>query len=47
MLTPEDARLIDRLHGGFPLVDRPFAAVGAELGWSEECVIERLHQWPQ
>ena len=44
MLTPEDARLIDRLHGGFPLVDRPFAAVGAELGWSEERVIERLHQ---
>ena len=44
MLTLEDARLIDRLHGGFPLVDRPFAAVGAELGWSEERVIERLHQ---
>ena len=44
MLTPEDARLIDHLHGGFPLVDRPFAAVGAQLGWSEERVIERLHQ---
>ncbi len=44
MLTPEDARLIDHLHGGFPLVDRPFAAVGKSLGWSEERVIERLHQ---
>ncbi|BCN38795.1 hypothetical protein ALDI51_21140 [Alicycliphilus denitrificans] len=44
MLTPEDARLIDHLHGGFPLVDRPFAAVGQALGWSEERVIERLHQ---
>lgn len=44
MLTPEDARLIDYLHGGFPLVDRPFAAVGQALGWSEERVIERLHQ---
>lgn len=44
MLTPEDARLIDHLHGGFPLVDRPFAAVGEQLGWSEERVIERLHQ---
>ena len=44
MLTPEDARLIDHLHGGFPLVDRPFAAVGKALGWSEERVIERLHQ---
>ena len=43
MLTPEDARLIDHLHGGFPLVDRPFAAVGKALGWSEERVIERLH----
>jgi len=27
MLHPEDARLIDYLHGGFPLLDRPFAAV--------------------
>ena len=42
MLTPEDARLIDHLHGGFPLDDRPFATVGAQLGWSEERVIERL-----
>ena len=44
MLSPEDARLIDHLHGGFPLVDRPFAAVGKALGWSEERVIERLQQ---
>ena len=44
MLTPEDARLIDHLHGGFPLADRPCAAVADQLGWSEERVIERLHQ---
>ena len=44
MLTPDDARLINHLHGGFPLVDRPFAAVADQLGWSEERVIERLHQ---
>ena len=44
MLHPEDASLIDYLHGGFPLLDRPFAAVGQALGWSEERVIERLHQ---
>lgn len=44
MLCPEDARLIDYLHGGFPLVDHPFAAVGADLGWTEEQVIERLHR---
>ncbi|WP_353233927.1 Lrp/AsnC family transcriptional regulator [Diaphorobacter ruginosibacter] len=42
MLTPEDARLIERLHGNFPLVDRPYAAVGEELGWSEDQVINRI-----
>jgi siroheme decarboxylase len=41
-LTPADVALLRRLHGGFPLVDRPFAAVGAELGLSEDEVIERL-----
>ena len=40
MLTPDDARLINHLHGGFPLVDRPFAAVADQLGWSEERVTE-------
>ncbi len=43
-LTLDDALLINHLHGGFPLDDRPFATVGAQLGWSEERVIERLHQ---
>lgn len=37
-----DARLIDRLHGGFPLDERPFASVAAELGLDEEALIERL-----
>jgi DNA-binding Lrp family transcriptional regulator len=37
-----DLRLIDRLHGGFPLSDRPFAQVAAELGLGEEALIERL-----
>ncbi|WP_374569088.1 Lrp/AsnC family transcriptional regulator [Ideonella sp.] len=41
-LSPDDVRLISRLHGGLPLTDRPFAEVGAELGLSEEGVIERL-----
>jgi DNA-binding Lrp family transcriptional regulator len=39
-----DRRLIARLHGGLPLVDRPFAAVGAELGLPEQQVIERLQR---
>ncbi len=43
-LADADARLVDHLHGGFPLVDRPFAAVGAALGCSEDEVIERLRR---
>ena len=44
MPTPDDARLINPLHGGFPHDDRPFSVVAEQLGWSEERVIERLHQ---
>lgn len=43
-LGDADARLVDHLHGGFPLVDRPFAAVSAALGCSEDEVIERLRR---
>jgi DNA-binding Lrp family transcriptional regulator len=43
-LSPIDARLIDRLHGDLPLVDRPFAAVAAELGLGEDEVLERLNR---
>ena len=43
-LAAEDALLINHLHGGFPLDERPYATVGAQLGWREERVIERLHQ---
>lgn len=41
-LGPEQLRLIDYLHGGFPLTDRPFATVGAALGHGEDWVIENL-----
>jgi DNA-binding Lrp family transcriptional regulator len=37
-----DARLLEHLHGGFPLVDRPFAQVADELDCSEDEVLERL-----
>lgn len=37
-----DARLLQRLRDALPLLDRPFAAVGAELGLGEDEVIERL-----
>ena len=39
-----DARLIDRLHGGFPLDERPFATVAAEIGLGEGDLIERLRR---
>jgi len=40
----QDARLVDRLHSGFPLVDHPFAEIGAELGMDEAEVLERLRR---
>lgn len=39
-----DRRLMDRLRGSLPLSERPFADLGAELGMSEEVVIDRLHR---
>lgn len=44
MPTPEDLRLIDHLHGGFPLSERPFAEVGAALGLQEAEVIASLQR---
>lgn len=44
MPTPEDLRLIDYLHGGFPLSQRPFAEVGAALGLQESEVIASLQR---
>ena len=40
MPSPDDLRLIDRLHGGFPLSDRPFAEVAATLGCTEDMLID-------
>ena len=37
-----DSALIRAIQGGLPLVERPFAAIAAELGWSEDAVIERI-----
>ena len=39
-----DARLMRRLHGGFPLTETPYADVGAELGLAEADVLERLQR---
>ena len=42
MLSPDDARLLERLHGDLPLTERPFADVALEFGWTEDDVIGRL-----
>jgi DNA-binding Lrp family transcriptional regulator len=39
-----DAQLIDRLHGGMPLTERPYADVAKDLGLSEEEVLQRLQR---
>ena len=44
MLSPDEARVVSFLHGGFPVSDRPFAEVATQLGCSEEVVIERLQR---
>ena len=41
-LDAVDALLIRRLHGGFPLSERPYADVAQELGLDEAGVIARL-----
>jgi len=38
----QDRRLLDRLQTSLPLESRPFAAIGEELGLSEEKVLARI-----
>ncbi len=37
-----DRRIINALHDGFPICDRPYAAVAGELGLTESELIDRL-----
>lgn len=37
-----DRRIINTLQGGFPIAERPYAQMAAELGLSEEVLIARL-----
>lgn len=39
-----DRELINALHGGFPIEDRPYAQVAALLGTTEDEVIRRLER---
>ncbi|MBI3368825.1 MAG: Lrp/AsnC family transcriptional regulator [Burkholderiales bacterium] len=43
-LDPTDLLLIRRLHGGFPLSERPYAEVAHELALSEGDVLHRLQR---
>jgi len=37
-----DRRIVNRLQGGFPLCERPFAAAAAQLGTDERTLLARL-----
>jgi DNA-binding Lrp family transcriptional regulator len=39
-----ERRLVDYLHGGFPLSDEPYAEVGRALGLSEDAVLALLRR---
>ena len=41
-MDAQDRRLLDRLQVSLPLESRPFAAIGEELGLSEEEVLARI-----
>jgi DNA-binding Lrp family transcriptional regulator len=41
-LTTLDRRIINELQGDFPLVDEPYAVLGARLGIDADALIERL-----
>ncbi|GMQ87662.1 MAG: Lrp/AsnC family transcriptional regulator [Gammaproteobacteria bacterium] len=42
VLTGKDRELIAAIQGGLPLVAKPYAVIGTQLGLSEAAVIERL-----
>ena len=42
ILDETDRALLNRLQDGVPLVERPFAAVGGELGLTEDEVLARV-----
>ena len=43
-LDATDLRLLDASQGDFPLVSRPFEALGGQLGLSEDEVLSRLQR---
>jgi DNA-binding Lrp family transcriptional regulator len=43
-LSQQDRELLNHLQSDFPLQSRPFQQVAAQLGWSEQAVLERLQE---
>jgi len=43
-LDAVDRQIIDKLQGGFPLCDRPYAQVAGRLGIGEEELLQRLER---
>ena len=41
-MDARDKELINALHGGVPIVERPYAAIAERLAMTEEDVIRRL-----
>lgn len=44
ILSTEDQPLLAAIQGGLPLVSHPYAAVAAQIGWSEAAVIQRIEE---
>ncbi|HEY0634384.1 MAG TPA: AsnC family protein [Gammaproteobacteria bacterium] len=47
LITLQDQPLIEAIQHGLPLVPHPYAAIAAQLGWSEAAVMQRLAQLQQ
>ena len=41
-MKSRDKELVNALHGGFPITERPYAAIARQLAMTEEEVLERL-----
>lgn len=46
-LSEDDQRLIQAIQGGLPLVSHPYASIGAQLGLSENEVLQRITELQQ
>ncbi|MEI8079596.1 MAG: hypothetical protein WCH61_08220 [bacterium] len=45
VFSTQDRAIVRALEGNLPLVERPFAAIAADLGMAESALLERLAAW--